>query len=258
MHDMDMTDGARAYRERFFAGRQSPLAETDPELVERWENFAFDEVAGRTDIDDRTRFMCILAALMGCQGVDLFREMVPAALEAKLTPVELKEIVYQGVDYLGMGRVYPFVQAANEALRACGVELPLAPQATTTRDTRLEAGIQAQVDIFGEGMRDFTTAGPEERRHINGWLAANCFGDFYTRNGLDLRERELITFCFIAAQGGCEPQLTSHAIGNMNMGNSRLFLIGVVSQLVPYLGYPRSLNALSCIDEAARKRGELS
>ena len=51
----------------------------------------------------------------------------------------------------------------------------------------------------------------------------------------------MITFCFLAAQGGCEPQLTSHAKGNMNMGNDKDFLIRVVSQCLPYIGYPRSL-----------------
>ncbi|MGI6032211.1 MAG: carboxymuconolactone decarboxylase family protein [Coriobacteriales bacterium] len=253
---MELTDNARAYRKKFFGEGDAPLATSDPDLVERWENFAFDEVAGRDDIDDRTRFMCILAALMGCQGRELFEQMVPAALAAGLSPIEIKEIVYQGVDYLGMGRVYPFVEIVNRALENEGISLPLESQSTTTMATRLSAGIQAQVDIFGEGMRDFTKSGPEEKRHINVWLAGNCFGDFYTRTGLDLRERELITFCFIAAQGGCEPQLTAHAAGNMQCGSDRLFLIGVVSQLVPYLGYPRSLNALSCIDKAAEQQKE--
>ena len=61
----------------------------------------------------------------------------------------------------------------------------------------------------------------------------------------------MITFCFIAAQGGCEPQLTSHAAGNMNLGNDKDFLYRVVSQILPYIGYPRSLNALACVDKAA-------
>ena len=42
---------------------------------------------------------------------------------------------------------------------------------------------------------------------------ANCFGDYYTRKGLTLAERELITFCFLMAQGGCEPQLIAHSKG---------------------------------------------
>ena len=89
--------------------------------------------------------------------------------------------------------------------------------------------------------------------HINRWLAANCFGDYYTRKGLNLAQRELITFCFLMAQGGCESQLTAHAKGNMNMGNDKDFLIRVVSQCLPYIGYPRSLNAISCISKAAEQ-----
>ena len=124
---------------------------------------------------------------------------------------------------------------------------PLAPQSTTNTENRLEKGIDAQAEIFGEHMREAWKKG-----HINCWLADNCFGDFYTRGGLDLRQREMITFCFIMAQGGCEPQLVAHAKGNMNLGNDSDFLKRVVSQCVPYIGYPRSLNAISCIDKAAQ------
>jgi len=145
------------------------------------------------------------------------------------------------------------LKITNEVLEANGIELPLPGQATTTTETRREAGTQAQVDIFGEGMRDFWCSGPEESRHINCWLAANCFGDYYTRKGLDYQQREMITFCFLAAQGGCEPQLTSHAAANMRIGNDKAFLIQIISQCLPYIGYPRSLNALRCVNDAAKK-----
>ena len=229
--------------------------ETDPEFAERFEHFAFDEVVNEPgqQLDELTRHMAILATLLGCQGTEAFRWELPRALDAGVTPVMAKEIVYQAVDYLGMGRVLPFLDITNEVLRDRGVALPLEGQATTTMDTRLEAGNQAQVDIFGEGMRNFQNSGPEESRHINRWLAGNCFGDYYTRTGLDYRQREMITFCFLAAQGGCEPQLTSHAAGNMKVGNDKSFLIKVLSQCLPYIGYPRSLNALRCINEAARQ-----
>lgn len=142
----------------------------------------------------------------------------------------------------------PFLIATNEILTNRGVSLPLEAQATTTMEDRLEKGIEAQAEIFGPHMREAWKAG-----HINKWLAANCFGDYYTRNGLSLAQREMITFCFLAAQGGCEPQLTSHARGNMNLGNDKAFLIRVVSQCVPYIGYPRSLNAIACVNKAAEE-----
>lgn len=249
---MSITENAKQYHEKMFPGYVSKFLETDPEVIECFDNFAFDEVVNNDDLEDRTRMMAILATLLGCQGIDEFKAMLPAALNFGVTPVEAKEIVYQAVAYLGIGRVFPFLHATNDVLTACGVELPLPSQATTTTEDRLAAGIQAQVDIFGEGMKDYWKSGPEESRHINHWLADNCFGDYYTRGGLDYKQREMITFCFLAAQGGCEPQLVSHAAANMRIGNDKAFLIKVVSQCLPFIGYPRSLNALRCVNDACK------
>lgn len=111
-------------------------------------------------------------------------------------------------------------------------------------EDRREKGSQAQVDIYGEWIRDFY-----KESIINRWLAANCFGDVYTRKGLNLKQREMITFCFLYAQGGCESQVCSHVTGNKGVGNDRDFLMRVVLQCVPYVGYPRSLNAIACINK---------
>lgn len=251
---MAISEFAKKYHEKMFPNHVSVFGETDPEFIERFDNFAFDEVVNQDDLDDKTRFMAILAALLGCQGSDEFGVMLPAALNFGVTPIEVKEIVYQAVAYLGMGRVFPFLKITNEVLQKAGISLPLPGQATTTMENRREAGSQAQVDIFGENMRDFWKSGPEEIRHINRWLAANCFGDYYTRTGLDHKQREMITFCFLAAQGGCEPQLTGHAAANMRIGNDKAFLIKVISQCLPYIGYPRSLNALGCVNKAAENK----
>lgn len=224
--------------------------ETDPEFMERMEYFTREEVVKEPgqELPEETRFLAVLAALLGCQGLDVYRDMLDKALDSGLMPVMVKETVYQAVDYLGIGRVMPFLSATNDVLTARGVKLPLPSQKTTTLEDRLEKGAGAQAEIFGEHMKEAWKAG-----HINRWLAENCFGDYYTRGGLDLRQREMITFCFLAAQGGCEPQLTAHAKGNMNLGNDREFLIRVISQCLPYIGYPRSLNAINCVNKAAEK-----
>lgn len=248
---------SKEYREKMFPGQVSELLKTDPEFIGLFDNFAFDEVVnmpdiGGRDVDGRTRHMALLATLLGCWGIDVFREMIPAAMNFGVTPVEIKEIVYQAVAYLGIGRVLPFLKATNEVFGEMGITLPLEGQSTTTAENRREEGSRVQAEIFGEGMRDFWRSGPEESRHINLWLADNCFGDYYTRKGLDYADRELITFCFLSAQGGCEPQLTSHAAANMRIGNDKLFLIKIISHCLPFIGYPRSLNALRCVNEAAK------
>lgn len=224
------------------------MRKTDPEFVERFEHFAFDEVVNEeaARLPAQTRYLAVLATLIGCGGVDAYTEMLPKAMENGVTPVMVRECVYQAVDYIGYGRMLPFLNASNAAFEGSGVVLPLPAQATTTPEDRLEKGIAAQVAIFGEGMNEAW-----KKDHINRWLADNCFGDYYTRGGLDLKQREMITFCFLMAQGGCEPQLVAHAKGNLNLGNDRDFLTRVVSQCLPYIGYPRSLNAIACINKAA-------
>lgn len=249
---MAINENAKTYHERMFPGYISKLQETDPEFIELFDNFAFDEVVNHDDLDEHTRFIAILATLMGCQGIDEFKSMLIGAYHFGVTPIEMKEIVYQATAYLGIGRVFPFLHAVNDFCKANNISLPLVNQSTTNLNNRLEKGIQAQVDIFGENMQDFYKSGPKESQHINYWLTDNCFGDYYTRTGLDYGQREMITFCFLMAQGGCEPQLTSHAAANIRIGNDKSFLIKVISQCLPYIGYPRSLNALRCVNEAVK------
>lgn len=248
MAEQRRTEGFREAMDRVC---RTPFETCDPEFARLFAAFALDEVEQQAQLDAKTGFLTLLAALMGCQGIRMYQETAGAALEHGITPVELKEVVYQATAYLGMGRVYPFLQITDQLLTEAGIPQPLPGQGRTTPEDRVELGNQAQVDIFGEGMRGFQNSGPEDTRPINRWLAGNCFGDYYTRGGLDYRQRELITFCFLAAQGGCEPQLTSHAAANLRLGNDRAFLIRVIFHILPYIGYPRSLNALRCLEQAA-------
>jgi 4-carboxymuconolactone decarboxylase len=57
----------------------------------------------------------------------------------------------------------------------------------------------------------------------------------------------------LAALGGCEPQLAGHVAANLAVGNDRQVLIDVITQLLPYIGYPRTLNALRVVDEGTLK-----
>ena len=90
---------------------------------------------------------------------------------------------------------------------------------------------------------------PKNQLHIQDFLSANCFGDYYTRGGLDTKTRELVTFAMLISMGGCEPQVKGHVQGNLNVGNNKEVLLDVITQLLPYLGYPRTLNALRCLNE---------
>lgn len=70
------------------------------------------------ELPEDTRYLAILAALLGCQGLDVYKDILSKALDAGLTPVMVKEMVYQAADYLGLGRVMPFLSAANDIFTA--------------------------------------------------------------------------------------------------------------------------------------------
>ena len=146
---------------------------TGPEFAERFEHFAFDEVVNEDgqQLPGETRYLAILATLIGCGGVDAYEEILPRAMENGVTPVMVKECVYQTVDYLGYGRMLPFLNATNDVFSRSGIALPLPGQATTTMENRLEKGVAAQAAIFGDRMKEAW-----KQSHINRWLADNCIG----------------------------------------------------------------------------------
>ena len=59
-----MSEFSKQYREKLLPGQKHAFADTDPEFVQIFESFAFDEVVNQGDLDERTRFMAILAALL--------------------------------------------------------------------------------------------------------------------------------------------------------------------------------------------------
>ncbi len=242
-------DAATASRPVFSEGIPVDGAK-DPELFEIFDNFALGEVLGHGGLDARTRLMCILASNVASQGRAAFRATLDAALGAGVTPVEVKEVLYQAVPYVGMAKVADFIGAANDVLEARGVGLPLEGQSTTTPVDRFEKGLAVQRSIFGAGHIDaMREAAPENQKHIQQYLSDNCFGDFLTRGGLDVKTRELVTFSLLVSLGGCEPQVKGHIAGNVNLGNDKAVLLAVVTQLLPYIGYPRTLNAIGCLNE---------
>ena len=143
-------------------------------------------------------------------------------------------------------------EAETEMIRQ-GVKLPLSSRNTTTDESRIEKGLAAQYTIFGkENIERNRETAPPELRHIQDYLSGYCFGDFYTRSGLDLQTRELLTFCTLCTLGGCEPQLKAHIGGNLQVGNDRQTLISAVTWCLPHIGFPRTLNAIACINEIAK------
>ena len=224
------------------------LRQTDPELAEIVGNFAFDETQRGSEIDTRTRILVTMAASVALQASEVFGMTLEAALANGITPVEVKEVIYQAVPYVGFAKAGGILKQANGLLTAKGVKLPLEPQSVTSPETRQEKGLALQKSIFGESIDQMYKTSPAGQLHFQYALSGNCFGDYQTRPALDAKTRELLTYAMLVSLGGCEPQVKGHIQGNVNVGNGKDVLIAVTTQLLPYIGYPRTLNALACLN----------
>lgn len=249
---MERTDRTEKNNEKWFKGAAFEGA-MDPEFTDIARGFLCGDVLSRGCLTDRQRALVTLTALTTCQTLDNMAAYTGAALGAGATPEEIKETLYQCTPYIGMERVWAALKEVNKAFQAAGIKEPCRKQGTVTEETRFEKGLAVQQEIFGaDNINKMRDAAPEELKHIQDYLSAYCFGDFYTRGTLDLKMRELITFCAICCLGGCEPQAKSHAGANISVGNTREMLIDAVTQCLPFIGFPRTLNAISCINEVTR------
>ena len=247
---MAISETARKNHAALFPGHVSTLAVTDPELIEVFDNFAFDEVLRHGNLNTRTRLMVQLASMIASQAQREYRVMLGAALAIGVTPVEIKEIVYQAVPYVGMAKVFDFLHVTNEVLTERGIALPLPGQSTTMPENREEKGLAVEKQIVGDKVvENLYASSPADELHIQHYLSANCFGDHLARTGIDIPTRELLTFSMLVSLGGCEPQVKGHVAANLNVGNGRALLIDVLTQLLPFIGYPRTLNGLRVVNE---------
>jgi 4-carboxymuconolactone decarboxylase len=249
MNKITLTRNAVKNHEELFPGHESKLQKTDPEFIGLFDNWAFDEVIRQSKLETKTRVMMILASTIASQALGEYRVMLGAALNVGVNPIEIREILYQSVPYVGMAKVFDFLHATNDVFHGKRISLPLEGQSTTTPETRHEKGLALQKAIFGEVIERMYQQSPNDQLHIQEFLSSNCFGDYYTRRGLDIKTRELLTFAMLISLGGCEPQVKGHIQGNVSVGNNKEVLLDVVTQLLPYIGYPRTLNALRCLNE---------
>lgn len=244
---------AEQNNEKWFQGQCFKDCASDPEFQEIAQSFLCGEVLERTQLSDKQKALVMLTALVTCQTYSSVGTYTLAALQAGAKPEEIKETLYQCAPYIGLEKVRCALAEVNQAFRRAGVPDTQEKQGTVTEETRFEKGLSVQQEIFGaDNINAMREAAPEELKHIQDYLSAYCFGDFYTRKALDLKMRELVTFCAICCLGGCEPQAKAHAGANISVGNTREILIAAVTQCLPLIGFPRTLNAIACIDAVTK------
>ena len=234
--------------QKWFHGTAFAGAVHDAEFQEIAQRFLCGDVTGHGTLTDVQKALIRLVALTACQTWKPLAQYTRSALDAGASPVEIKETLYQCAPYIGLEKVQCALDEVNQVFLEENVGRSIDSQSTVTEETRFEKGLAVQQEIFGtDAINSMRANAPAELQHIQQYLSEYCFGDFYTRGTLDLKMRELITFCAICGLGGCEPQAKAHAGANLSVGNTRETLIDAITQCLPLIGFPRALNALGCI-----------
>lgn len=234
---------------KFLGEANSSLSSTDPDFAAMRDRLVYGEIAEHGTLTDKQRALITLVVLTSSQTLDDLKSQVSAALRVGATPVEIKEAMYQCAPYIGFPKTEAALRMVNEVFTANNIQLPVESQNTVTESSRYAEGLKVQKSIFGDAIDTMHQTAPANQLPIvQNYLSAFCFGDVYTRKGLDLKTREILTFSIISALGGCDSQVRSHVQGNVAVGNTKENLIDTLAQSLPYIGFPRALNALACVN----------
>jgi 4-carboxymuconolactone decarboxylase len=228
-----------------YKGAEVPDEIADSELYDIVNNLVYGELYQQGQLTDKDREMITLATLTTLGTTTILKTHVYTALNAGLTPTQITETVYHCTPYVGAAKSLEAIAVVNEVFKEKNIEIPEST-ATVTESSRFDDGSATQTELFGNLGNTKPVEG--ETRLGGSFLPDYCFGDFYTRTGITLEQHELLTWVCIATLGGAEGQLTGHTNGNKNIGKSKEYMMEVVTDMMPYIGYPRTLNALAIIN----------
>ena len=119
---------------------------------------------------------------------------------------------------------------------------------------RYERGEKLLRQVDGDKVADNLIARYEDLApDFTRYLVEFAFGEIYAREG-DLKHKELIAIASLATMGGCDAQLETHVHGAFNVGLSETEIVEAVMTLIPYIGFPKALNAMSVVKRVVDKR----
>lgn len=233
---------------------EMPEAKNDPELAAVMKKYIYADIARQARISQTERKLVEIVVLTTNQNHKFLARVIDGALNLGVKPLEIREALYHVAPYIGFPKVFEALEIADEIFTKHGISLPLENQGTTTDADRFEKGLAFQVGAYGERINQMRGATPDYQKHLQDDLSAFCFGDTYTRGTLDMKTREMITMAAIGTLGTGEAQYKSHVLGTLEAGATNEEVIGVITTMNPYIGFPRTLNTLGIANEVFDSR----
>ena len=224
-------------------------AANDPELAAVMKKYLYADIVKQAKITQTERKLIEIVVLTTNQNHKFLSRVAGEALNLGVKPLEIREALYHVAPYIGFPKVFEALDVVNEVFTAHGIKLPLENQGTTTDADRFDKGLAFQVGAYGDRINQMRDATPDFQKHLQDNLSAFCFGDTYTRGTLDYKMREMLTMAVIGTLGTGEPQYKSHVAGTLAAGATKEEVIGIITVMNPYIGFPRTLNALRIANE---------
>jgi 4-carboxymuconolactone decarboxylase len=241
---------AEATYERLFGPRDNTAPDNDPELMEILRRFIFGDVFGTGVLDDQTRELITITVLACMQTLPQLKSHTAAALNVGLQPVQIREAVYQLAPFIGFPRTLNAIATVNSTFEAQGIQLPLPDQGTVSDTDRYPKGLAEQDPLYGNEIKDNLADLPQPFNELlPRFLTEFCFGDFYTRRGLALPDRELLLLCALATIGDTSAQLAPHGRACLQVGNSKSAVVAALVHCFPYIGFPRAVAAIRAVKD---------
>jgi 4-carboxymuconolactone decarboxylase len=120
---------------------------------------------------------------------------------------------------------------------------------------RYVRGWDKLIEVTGDKGRQTMERWREFSPDICDFIVEFAYGDIYTREALDLKQRMTVTLTALIVQGGCEKELSVHVGSALNVGLQPKEIVEVAIHCVPYIGFPRVTNALSVMRSVFEDKG---
>lgn len=247
---MDRIQNCQEKFATLFGGTPTQNEGNDPEFMRILQRFIFGEVSYTGSLDNKMRELVTVTVLTVNQTLPQLKAHVGACLNIGISPVAIRETIYQCAPFVGFPKTLNAIAAMDEVFAENGIALPLESGETVTEQDRFAKGLALQTPVYGDEIKERYTWLPAEfAEAVPRFLTELCFSDFMTRKGLDNKTRELLTVVMLAAMGGAEVQVRSHVEGALKTGSTKEEIVCALVHAMPYMGFPRLFNALGCAKE---------
>ena len=248
--NMTRTDICKENYKTLFGGEALPTTGDDPEMMAILQKYIFGEVFTVGNLDKKTRELITVTSLAVQQTLPQLKAHTNAALNVGVTPVELREAIYQLAPFIGFPKTLNALGVLNEVFKERGIKTPLESTATVNEEERFEKGLDIQKHLYGDEIKESMKGLPQNMGDdVARFLTEVCFGDFYTRKGLDIKTRELLMISALVTTGNNTITLKSHIKSALKAGNSKETITAAIIQCLPYVGFPNTLEALRILKE---------